>query len=252
MNDKLVSIITPLYNCERFIEQTIESVLAQTYPQWEMIIINDGSTDGGLTIAEEYARADSRIQVFSQPNGGSAAARNNGIRRAKGRYIALLDADDLWEPVFLEKQLALLDEKKCQLVYGAHKRIDENNQEILRPFVPPMKVSYTDILRTCSITCLTGLYDTKPYGKVYLHEEFRSLRDDHVYWLEILRQCGMAYGNAEVIGSYRMRSKGVTSSKRKMIIPQYKVYRQAEHLNVLQSLYYLTCWAWNGYFKYRR
>jgi glycosyltransferase involved in cell wall biosynthesis len=252
MNDTLVSIITPLYNGERFVAQTIESVLAQTYPHWEMLIINDGSTDGGPAIAEQYAAQDKRIRLFSQPNGGSAAARNNGIRRAEGRYIALLDADDLWEPDFLEQQLALLKEKNCQLVYGAHRRIDENNKEILRPFVPPVMVTHTDLLRTCSITCLTGLYDTKPYGKVYLREDFRSLRDDHVYWLEILRFCGVAYGNQRIVGSYRMRSGGVTSSKRKMIIPQYKVYRKAEKMNVVKSMYYLGCWAWNGFAKYRR
>ena len=138
MNSHLVSIITPLYNAERFVAQTIESVLAQTYPEWEMLIINDGSTDSSLTIAESYAMKDSRIKAFSQPNGGSASARNNGIRRAEGRYIALLDADDLWEPDFLERQLALLSEKGCQLVYGAHKRIDEHNHEILQPFFPPI------------------------------------------------------------------------------------------------------------------
>jgi glycosyltransferase involved in cell wall biosynthesis len=252
MNDKLVSIITPLYNGERFLAQTIESVLAQTYMEWEMLIINDGSTDKGEEVARAYAAKDKRIQVFSQPNAGSAAARNNGIRRARGRYIALLDADDLWEPDFLEQQLALLHDKQCQLVYGAHKRIDEDNHELLRPFVPPVKVTYKDILRTCSITCLTGLYDTVPYGKFYLREDFKSLRDDYVYWLEILRHSQVAYGNPHVVGSYRMRRDRITSSKRKMIIPQYKVYRQAEHLNVAQSAYYLCCWAWNGYRKYRR
>lgn len=251
MNDNLVSIITPLYNGERFVGQTIESVLAQTYPHWEMIIINDGSKDNSLAIAESYAAKDSRIKVFTQPNGGSASARNNGIRRAEGRYMALLDADDLWEPYFLEQQLALLREKNCQLVYGAHKRIDDQNREILKPFVPPAKVTYRDILCTCSITCLTALYDTKPYGKVYLNEQFRSLRDDHVFWLEILRHCRVAYGNPNVVGSYRMSANGVTSSKRKVIIPQYKVYRKAENLSVPASLYYLASWAWHGFFKYR-
>ncbi|MBQ3914697.1 MAG: glycosyltransferase family 2 protein, partial [Paludibacteraceae bacterium] len=98
MNNNLVSIITPLYNGERFIAQTIESVLTQTYTEWEMLIINDGSTDKSEEIALSYAEKDNRIRVYSQPNGGSASARNHGIRRAKGRYIALLDSDDLWEP----------------------------------------------------------------------------------------------------------------------------------------------------------
>jgi len=250
MHNNLVSIITPLYNGEQFLAQTIESVLAQTYTEWEMLIINDGSTDRGEEIALEYAEKDSRIRVYCQPNGGSASARNNGIRRAKGRYIALLDSDDLWEPWFIEQQLNLLHHHRCQLVYGAHKRIDETGEEILRPFIPPEKVSYNDMLHTCSITCLTGLYDTKPYGKVYLHEEFRSLRDDYIYWLEILRKCGVAYGNQGVVGSYRMSKNSVSAKKWKVIRPQFLVYRKVQKLGVLKSIYYLLCWALHGFVKY--
>ena len=125
MQAGLVSIITPLYNGEKYVAQTIESVLAQTYPHWEMIVVNDGSRDRSEQIVREYTERDPRIKLFSQPNGGSASARNNGIRRAEGQYIALLDADDLWEPFFLESQLALMRDKGALLVYGSHKRIDE-------------------------------------------------------------------------------------------------------------------------------
>ena len=249
-NNELVSIITPLYNGERFVGQTIESVLAQTYPHWEMLIINDGSTDNSLAVAESYVAKDPRIKVFSQPNGGSAAARNNGIRRAEGRYIALLDADDLWEPFFLERQLRLMTEKQCQLVYGAHKRINDKGEEILQPFIPPERLSYKDLLKTCSITCLTGLYDTKPYGKIYLREDFRSLRDDYVYWLTILRQSGVAYGNQGIVGSYRMSDSSLTAKKWKMIRPQYRVYREVEKLGIIKSCFYLINWAVRGCLKY--
>ena len=150
--------------------------------------------NGELTKADSLLNTkgdiDSRIKLFNQPNAGSAAARNNGIRRAEGRYIALLDADDLWEPFFLESQLALMKKHNALLVYGAHKRIDANNNECLKPFIPPKRVTYTDLLKTCSITCLTGLYDTSKYGKFYLNEEFRSLRDDYIYWLEIIKKTG--------------------------------------------------------------
>jgi hypothetical protein len=249
-NNKLVSIITPLYNGEKYLGETIESVLNQTYRDWEMIIINDGSTDDGLRVAMDYAADEPRIHVFSQENAGSAAARNNGIRRAKGRYIALLDADDLWEPWFLDQQLKLMEEKKCQHVYGAHKRIDGNGEEVLQPFIPPKKVTYTDMLYTCSITCLTGLYDTVPFGKVYLHEEFRSLRDDYIYWLEILRKCAVAYGNQGIVGSYRILDNSLTSRKWKMIRPQFRVYRDVEKLGVLRSIFYLCSWALHGMVKY--
>ena len=252
MQEDLVSIITPLYNGERFVAQTIESVLAQTYPHWEMIIINDGSKDNSEAIVQKYTEQDARIQLVSQSNAGSAAARNNGIRRASGRYIALLDADDLWEPFFLESQLALMQKTSSLLVYGSHKRIDAQNQECLTPFYVPEKVTYTDLLKTCSITCLTGLYDTSKYGKVYLNEAFKSLRDDHIYWLDILKMAGVAYGNLQIIGSYRILGTSVSRNKKKVIIPQFKVYYECEKLGLLKSLYYLTHWAINGYFKYKK
>lgn len=252
MENNKVSIITPLYNGERFVGRTIESVLAQTYGDWEMIVINDGSKDSGPEIVNNYCKKDDRIKLFNQENGGSASARNNGIRRATGRYIALLDADDTWMPKFLESQLRLMKETGALLVYGSHFRIDENENEILKPFIVPARIEYRDLLKTCYISCLTGLYDTSKYGKVYLHEEFRSLRDDYVYWLEIIRKCSFACGNQEIIGSYRIFTQSTSRNKKKVIIPQYKVYRKALGLNVAKSLYYLTCWAVNGYMKYRK
>ena len=252
MTDQLVSIITPLYNGERFVAQTIDSVLAQTYPHWEMIIINDGSNDHSEAIALDYAARDPRIKVYSQPNGGSASARNNGIHRAEGRYIALLDADDLWEPHFLQSQLDLMHTHNATLVYGSHKRIDENNCECLTPFVVPPHITYTDLLKTCSISCLTGLYDTSLYGKIYLREEFRSLRDDYIYWLEIIKHCGEAWGNQEIIGSYRIFTQSVSHNKRKVIKPQFNVYYKVEKLGLIRSLYYLCQWAIRGFIKYRK
>lgn len=252
MENSKVSIITPLYNGERFIGRTIDSVLAQTYNDWEMIIVNDGSKDRGPDICREYAAKDGRIKVYDQPNGGSAAARNNGIRRAEGRYIALLDADDTWMPYFLESQLELMREKDAVLVFGSHLRIDENDKECLQPFRVPEKVTYRDMLKTCYISCLTGLYDTSRFGKIYLHEEFRSLRDDYVYWLEIMKQCKVAYGNQRIVGSYRILGSSISRNKKKVIKPQYLVYRKVEGLSVIASLYYLACWAIAGYRKYRK
>ena len=114
---------------------------------------------------------EKRISIHSQKNEGSAAARNNGIKRAKGQCICLLDADDRWEPTFLESQLKFTKEKNATLVYSSHTRMDENSKEILKPYIVPKQVTCRDLLKTCSISCLTGVYDTKPFGKVYLKEE---------------------------------------------------------------------------------
>lgn len=252
MEKGLVSIITPMYNGERFVGETIDSVLNQTYSNWEIIVIDDGSKDKGPEKVKAYADKDSRISIFSQANGGSAAARNNGIRRAKGQYIALLDADDTWNPDFLEKQIQLMNDKKALLVYSSHTRIDEFSKEILKPFIVPEKIGYRDLLKSCYISCLTGLYDTSVYGKVYLREDMKSLRDDYVYWLEIMKKVKVAYGNKEVIANYRILDSSASRKKKKVIIPHFKVLYKVEKLGLVKSLYYLGNWACISYFKYRK
>ncbi|WCT13170.1 glycosyltransferase family 2 protein [Mucilaginibacter jinjuensis] len=252
MERGLVSIVTPMYNGGRFVGQTIDSVINQTYPKWEMIVIDDGSKDNGPEIVREYIQKDSRIKLVSQPNGGSASARNNGIRLAQGQYIALLDSDDTWNPDFLEKQLKLMKEKNALLVYSSHTRIDEHSKEILRPFIVPEKINYRDLLKTCSISCLTGLYDTEKFGKVYLREDMKSLRDDYVYWLEIIKKVKTAYGNKEVLANYRILGFSASRKKKKVIAPHFKVLYKIEKVGLLPSLYYLTNWAVISYFKYKK
>ena len=121
MQDNLVTIITPIYNGERYISETIESVLLQSYPNWEMIIINDGSTDNSASVVNSYVVKDPRIKLLTQINSGSAVARNNSIRNANGRFIALLDSDDLWDPIFIESQLSLMKEKDAVLVCSSYR-----------------------------------------------------------------------------------------------------------------------------------
>jgi len=251
MEKGLVSIITPMYNGARFVSQTIDSVLQQTYGHWEMYVIDDGSSDEGPAIVCAYASKDPRIKLLTQKNAGSAAARNNGIRQASGQYIALLDSDDTWNANFLERQLRLMREKNALLVYSSHTRIDEQSKEILKPFIVPAKIKYKDLLRNCYISCLTGLYDTSVYGKVYLHEDMKSLRDDYVYWLEIMKKVQVAYGNKAVLANYRMLDSSASRNKKKVIIPQFKVLYQVEKVGLLKSMYYLGTWAVISYFKYR-
>ena len=230
MKQHLVSIITPMYNAEKYVAQTIESVLAQTYSDWEMIIVNDGSKDNCAEIVKEYTQKDKRIKLINQPNAGSAAARNNALRNAAGQYICFLDTDDLWDNNFLEKQLNFLKEKNAVLVFSSYRRIDEKGEKKLDPFIVPK----TEI------------------GEQYFKEELKSLRDDFVFWLQALKKIKIAYGNKDILASYRVFASSTTGNKKKVIKPQFMVYYKVEKLGLIKSLYYLSCWAINGFLKYRK
>lgn len=251
-NDKLVSIITPLYNSERFVGQTIESVLAQTYPHWEMIVINDGSKDNGPDIVRRYAAKDKRIKLLEQPNAGCAAARNHGLREAQGRYYCFLDSDDYWDPEFLEEQLRFMAEKKAAIVTCSVRRVDENGVAILSPQIVPKRMTYYDILKSCNLPCLATVIDSSRLHDIRFREELRNLRDDYALWLSLMKQTDYAYGNQQVLANYRISSTQVTGNKRKVIIPQFMVNYKVEKLGFCRSLYYLVHWAWNGYKKYRK
>jgi len=247
----LISIVTPMYNGEKFVSQTIESVLAQTYRNWEMVIVDDGSKDNSAAIVANYAEKDSRIRLIQQSNSGSAAARNHALREANGRYICFLDADDLWDSQFLEKQFDFLQQQDAALVYCSYRRIDVNGQEILKPFIVPPKVNYKGLLKTCSISCLTAMFDKTKIGEIYFNESLKSMRDDFVFWLTILKRIDNAYGNPDVLASYRVFTASTTGNKKKVMKPQFMVYYHVEKLGLLRSVYYFVHWAINGFFKYK-
>lgn len=256
MERDLVSIITPMYKGAAFVGETINSVLSQGYDNWEMIIVDDCSPDGGAGIAEveKYAAKDNRIKLIaSKENRGSSGARNIALREAKGRYIAFLDSDDIWHPDFLEKQLAFMHKSEAPLVFSSYKRIDENTkEEILKPFIVPLNVTYKSLLKTCPIFPSTAIYDTQKTPKIYFNEELGSLRDDYVYWLAMFKSIEKGYGNKEILVDYRMRKSSVTGDKKKVIKPQWKVLYEVEKLGLVRSAYYMVNWAIISYFKYRK
>lgn len=251
MKENLISIVTPMYNGEKYVEETINSVLKQTYPNWEMIIVDDGSKDNGPAIVEKFAQADNRIKLIRQKNAGSSAARNNGLKNIQGRYVSFLDSDDFWEPNFLEEQLNFIKEKKSPIVFASYKRINAEGREILKPFIVPEKVNYKGLLKSCSISCLTAMFDREKTGNVFFNEAMGSLRDDFVFWLSILKQGGYAYGNKNVLASYRVFASSTTGNKKKVMKPQFMVYYKVEKLGLIKSIYYFINWAINGFFKYK-
>ena len=254
MDNKLVSIITPMYKGAAFVGETIESVQAQSYPDWEMIIVDDCSPDNGAGIAvvKRYAAQDARIILIeSKENKGSSGARNIALRAAKGRYIAFLDSDDLWHSDFLEKQLEFMQEKDAGFVFSSYRRIDENpKEEILRPFIVPERVNYKRILKANPIFPSTIMYDGEKCKKHFFNEEWKSMRDDYVYLLAMLKEIDYAYGNKEILVDYRIRKTSVTGNKKKVIVPQWRVLREAEKVPFIKSIYYMCCWAGISVLKY--
>lgn len=248
--DGLVSVITPCYNGEKYIAETIESVMAQTYAQWEMLIVDDGSADRTAQIVRHYAERDERIRLITQENAGTACARNHAMRLAEGRYIALLDGDDLWEREFLERQLAFMQKTGGLCVCCAYRHIDEAGQEIQHPTVPMRVITVRDMKVMNRIGCLTGLYDSSRHGKIYLHEELHSIRDDYAYWYDIVSLEGRAFGNPEILARYRVLTASTTGNKFKLIPKQFKFYRDYLKMGVVRALCNTLRWGIDGLSKF--
>lgn len=237
---ELVSIITPSYKSERFITQTIESVLLQTYKNWELIIIDDVSPDKSNDIIEKFCEKDSRIKLIKlEKNSGPAVARNIAIEQAKGRYIAFLDADDIWKSEKLEKQLSFMKEKNCALSYSSYETMSEEGNILEKVINPPLKLSYKDLLKSNYIGCLTAIYDTQKIGKTYM--PLINKRQDYGLWLKILKKTDFAYGLPESLATYRIMSNSVSSNKISLLKYHYKLFIEFEKIGKFRTFYYL-CW----------
>ncbi|MET7028792.1 glycosyltransferase family 2 protein [Sediminicola luteus] len=245
-----VSIVTPTYNSEKYIEETIKSVLNQSYTNWEIIIIDDKSSDNTSEIVKAYQLKDTRIYFFQlQENSGSAIARNTGIERATGDFLTFLDADDIWMPNFIEVSINVSTKKKCPFVFSSYKRFDENLNPLLKDFIVPDKVTYTDILKSNPISCLTAFINIKQLGKKYM-PNLRK-RQDFGLWLQYLKDIDFALGIKEPLAIYRIRKSSLSRNKRSLIKYQWLFYYKIEKLNFFYSVYYLVNWMVRGYFKYR-
>lgn len=244
-----VSIITPTYNSERFISETIEAIQAQTYKNWELLITDDCSTDTTLKVVKKYAEEDSRIRFFKLPtNQGGGVARNNSIKEAIGRFIAFCDSDDVWVEDKLEKQVAFIQKNKLAFTYAAYQKMDENgNKEGI--FFPPPKITFIDLLKTCSIGCLTAMYDTEKIGKVYM--PLIRKRQDYGLWLEIHKKIKFSEGIVEEpLAYYRVRANSVSSNKLKAAKYHFRVLRECGGVSFFKASYYFVYYFVNGLIKY--
>jgi len=246
--NKLISIVTPCFNSALFISETIISVINQTYKNWEMLIVDDCSTDNSAIIIKNYTKKDTRIRLLTlKTNAGPAVARNLGIEKAKGKYLAFLDADDLWLPIFLEKSLTNIKNSQG-FVFSSYHRFNENLKPIYKDFIVPVEVTYNDILKTNSISCLTAFIDIEKLGKLMMPKIM--YRQDMGLWLKYLKLIDYAKGYTECLAIYRIRKKSHSRNKFNLIKYQWYFYRNVENLSVLKSIYYFVLWMIYGFKKY--
>lgn len=246
-----ISIITPSFNSERYIEKTIKSIIAQSHSDWELLIVDDFSKDRTEEIVTNYQKEDPRIRFFKQKsNQGAAAARNLAIKNANGFYLAFLDSDDLWKPEKIQHQLEFMQKYNLGFSFTAYELIDKNdakkNKEIDTNSKSP--VNYKDMLaKKATIGCSTVMLDRRIIGEV----EMPLIRtgQDYALWLSILKRGHTAHLLREVLTSYRITPDSISSNKLKKAKRQWFIYRKLEKLNLIKSIYYFICYAFRAVFR---
>ncbi|HSI74609.1 MAG TPA: glycosyltransferase family 2 protein [Lunatimonas sp.] len=247
MKVELVSIITPLHNSGKFISKTIDSVLAQSYTNFELIVVDDCSNDNGPSIINKYLEKDNRIRFYrNMVNSGPAFSRNKAIEMANGRFIAFLDSDDVWYPEKLETQISFMLKHGYAFTFSSYDKMSEDGVYKGR-VKAPVEVTYENLVKTCSVGCLTAVYDVSLLGKVFMPEIKK--RQDFALWLKILKIIPKGYGIHRPLAKYRVRNNSISGNKWKASRYQWEVYRKVEKMNLFQSAYFFSFYTINGILK---
>lgn len=249
-NNALVSIIMPAYNCEKYIVEAMDSVLAQTYRNWELLVLDDGSKDNTLRIIEEFSQKDSRIKAISnEKNMGVSATRNRGIELAAGEWIAFLDSDDMWELEKLEKQFEAVKTKAAEFIFTGSSYINEDGDHFKGIFEIPEKVTYKKLRNQNVISCSSVLVKKKYFENIKMEKD--EMHEDYAVWLRILKLGVTAYGINEPLLIYRISRKSKSGNKMKTIKMTYKVFRYIG-INPLESSYFMAKHVIASIGKYKR
>jgi len=247
--EELVSIIMPAYNCGDFIGATLDSVINQSYKNWEVIIVDDCSTDNTADVVQEYIKKDNRIKYHKlEKNSGAAVARNKAVDLASGKYMAFLDSDDVWFPEKLTKQIGFMEQNDYGFTCTSYTKIDEQGEYLNRTIVAQPKRDYDGVLKTCPGNS-TVVYNAEKLGKFKIPDIKK--RNDYVMWLQVIKKEKYLYGIEEPLGSHRIRTEGISSNNKSLVGYHWKVYREIENLSLLKSSYLMVYWVVATVFKLR-
>ena len=244
-NQPLVSVIMPCYNMEKYIAATIHSVQQQTCQHWELLIVDDASTDGTADIVRSHQIQDDRIHfVVKLKHSGIADTRNQCISMAKGRFLAFLDADDLWHPEKLEQQLQFMTERNIGFSYSSYDCVDEEGKTLEKMVKSAGNLDYDAYLHNTIIGCSTVMIDTTIIGNVFV-PNFRT-SEDTATWLNILKKGFLAYAIEQPLTSYRIRQHSASSNKLKASSDLWRVYRKNEKLPLFKAVACFSSYAFNA------
>lgn len=249
MTNDLVSVIMPSYNCGRFVEETIRSVQAQTYQNWEIIFVDDCSKDDTIPKVMAMRENDERIHVYQNPqNSGAAVSRNNALKRAQGRWIAFLDSDDLWTPNKLEKQLKFMVEHNYHFSYTGYCEMNQEGTDMRKLISGPKHISKVGMYAFCWPGCLTVMYDYEHVGLVQIADIKKN--NDYAIWLKVIQKAD-CYILDECLAKYRRGRKGSVSTHgyATMIRWHYKLWHEAMGVNVFRSVFWTGINLLCGVFK---
>lgn len=244
-----VSVIMPAYNAEKYIKEAVESVLNQTYKNLELLIIDDCSKDRTFELMKCIAQKDSRIRIFrNEENLGVADTRNRGFELADGEYAALIDSDDIWRREKLEKQIAVIEEKKADLVYCSYAFINEKGQSMNKEYIVPETTDFDSLLKENVVGCSTVILSKNVYRKYRFTKEY--YHEDYVLWLTILREKYLLTGLNEVLVDYRVMETSRSGNKFKSAKRRWNIYRDFLNLSALKAGIIWMKYVVNGILKY--
>lgn len=243
----LVTIITPSFNCKKHFIDTFQSVINQSFKDYEWIIVDDCSTDGSYEFIKELVKDNSFIKLIkAEVNGGTAKARNIGLRNATGKYITFLDSDDLLDPNYLEEQVKFIKDNGPIISCGYRRKAETTTTD----FYVPKENTYKSILKGCPLSCLTTMYDREVIGDVFFPENMKRV-EDYTFWLDILKKGYVAKGNQKILATYVIGKNSKSRNKFKLIKYYFYVYHKTQHINWFKSWFYVFRWACYGLKKYK-